>query len=161
MLNSFIRNAAAAASPVNASGVAATSVCPIAPVLTNAASKSCRYSDSGWCPVASRTIPETKNATTIDPAGTATSSQRGCSSLRSIRTGIPPSRHQQADLLDACLRAAGVTDDRAFVHHRDPVGEPKDLVQILADQQDGHSIGRSITEVRVHSFDRADIETAR
>jgi len=42
MLNRRIRNAAAAASPVKASGVAATSVSLSAPLATNAASKSLR-----------------------------------------------------------------------------------------------------------------------
>jgi hypothetical protein len=42
MLKSFIRNAAAAASPVKARGVAETSVSPRAPRLRKAASKSFR-----------------------------------------------------------------------------------------------------------------------
>ncbi len=55
MLKSLIRNAAAAASPVNASGVAAISVWSSEPVERNAASKSWRYVDSGLCPVARST----------------------------------------------------------------------------------------------------------
>src|SRR4029077_791404 len=158
MLKSRMRNAAAAASPVNASGVAATSVWPIAPVFRNAASKSWRYADSGSCPVASSTIPDAKNATTIDPADTRTSSQRGCRSRRSIRTRVMPSGHQQSDLLDVRRRAFGLTEDRALVHHGDPVREREDLVQVLADQQHCDTARGCVAQIRVHGFDRADVE---
>src|SRR5579885_2851942 len=65
MLKMRMRNAAAAARPVNASGVAAISVWSSDPVETKAA---------------------TTNAKTSEPAGTATASQRGCLSLRSTVT---------------------------------------------------------------------------
>src|SRR5438552_16814084 len=158
MLKSRIRNAAAAASPVNASGVAAISVCPIAPLLTNAASKICRYAGSGSCPVASSTSPDAKNANTSDPAGTAKSSQRGCRSLRSILTGVVPSCHLEADLLDARISTGRDADDRSFVHDRDPVGQPEDLVQVLADQENRGALGRSGAQIGVHGLDRADVE---
>src|SRR4029079_4247128 len=131
MLKSRIRNAAAAARPVNARGVAAISVWPIAPLFTNAASKMSLYAGSGWCPVGSSPRPDAKNATTIAPAGTANISHRGCRSRRSILTGVVPSRHLQADVLDPRIGAGRNADDRPFVHHGDAVCQGEDLVEVL------------------------------
>src|SRR5437764_1064207 len=158
MLKRRMRKAAAAASPVNASGVADTNVWPSAPVFTNAASKSLRYAGSGSWPVASRTRPDAKNANTSEAAGTATSNQRGCRSRRSILMRIVPSRHQQADLVDARIGPRGLTDDRALVHDRDPVCKRQDLVEVLADQQHGDTFRGCVAEVRVDGLDRSDVE---
>src|SRR5919201_191382 len=135
MLNSRMRKAAAAASPVKASGVAETSVWPSAPFATNAASS--------------------------EPAGTATISQRGWRSLRSIRTRVLSPGHLQADLLDARVGARRLADDLPLVHDGDPVGEREDLVEVLADQQDGDALAGGVAEVLVHGLDRADVEAAR
>src|SRR5580765_4785517 len=123
MLNSFIRNAAAAARPVNARGVAASNVCVSAPREVNAASKICRNDGAASWPVAWRTIPERTSANATAPTGTATRSQRGWWSLRSIRTGLVPSGHQQPDLLDVRAGGRELADHAALVHHRDAVGE--------------------------------------
>src|SRR6266498_2686375 len=105
-------------------------------------------------------MPVAKKANTSEPAGTATSSQRGWRSLRSIRTRILPSRHQQAELLDARIGACRLADDRALVHDRDPVGEGQDLVEVLADQEHGDAVRCRVTKVGVHCLDRADVEPA-
>src|SRR2546426_3941549 len=159
MLNRRMRNAAAAARPVSASGVAEISVCPSAPLETNAASMILRYLENGSWPVASSTRPDAKNANTSEHAGTTTVSQRGCRSRRSIRT--LPSRHQQADLLHVRLARVELAEDLPFVHHGDAVGEREDLVQVLADQQHAHAVGGRVAQVRMHRFDRADVEPAR
>ena len=78
-----MRNAAAAQSPVNTSGVQKTSVAVRAPLPKNAALKSLSYVESGSCPVRSRTKPMSTSATPIEPIGTAIVSQRGWSSRRS------------------------------------------------------------------------------
>src|SRR5439155_21933698 len=113
-----------------------------------------------WWPVACRTSPEAKNANTREPAGTATISRRGCRSLRSIRTRILPSCHQQADLLDARLARVEVAEDRALVHDGDPVGEREDLVEVLADQEHPDSLAGRRPQVLVHRLDGADVEAA-
>src|SRR3954464_243108 len=126
MLKSRIRKAAAAASPVKASGVAATSVWPIAPGFVKAAWKMSLYAVSALCRVENSSPPAAMNAKTIEPAGTANSSQRGCFSRRSIRMRIMASRHRQPDLFDVRPRAIGDRDDRALIHHGDPIGERQD-----------------------------------
>src|SRR5438128_7213631 len=96
-----------------------------------------------------------------EPAGTATISQRGCRSLRSIRTRILSARHQQADLLHAGVRAACPADDLALVHDGDPVGELEDLVEVLAQHEYGDAVPGRVTQVRVHRLDRPNVESAR
>src|SRR5437868_1345050 len=112
-------------------------------------------------PPAQPATTDAKNANTREPAGTATKSQRGCRSLRSIRTGIPSAGHEQADLLDVRLRARSLTDDRALVHDRDAIGERQDLVEVFADEKDADAVRGSLAQVRVHRLDRADVEPAR
>src|SRR4051812_36215274 len=123
MLNRRIRKAAAAARPVKASGVAAISVWPRAPGDRNAASKIWREACGASWPVASSTMPEAKKAKTIEPAGTAKSSQRGCSRRRSIRTRIPSPGHLEPDPLEARRLGRELAADPALVDHRDAVGE--------------------------------------
>src|SRR5580765_3906759 len=101
-------------------------------------------------------MPEARNATTSDAPGTATVSQRGCLKRRSILTWIVPSRHEQADLLDVGVRRSELTEDRTFVHHDDAVRQCEDFVEVLADQEDGDSFGRSFTDVRMHGLNRTD-----
>src|SRR5262245_11228462 len=161
MLNSRIRKAAAAASPVNASGVAAISVWVSAPRDVNAAWKICRNDGTASWPVACRTIPERTIANTIAPSGPATSSQRGGCSLRSTPLRVVPSGHQQADLLDVRARGGELAEHAALVHDRDPVCEREDLVEILADQEHRDALGSCLAQVRVHGLDRADVEAAR
>src|SRR5207248_9099392 len=107
------------------------------------------------------TTPEAKKANTSEPAGTTKVSQRGWRSRRSIRTGILPSGHEQADLLHVRLGARRLADDRALVHDRDPVGEREDLVEVLADQQDRDTLAGGVAQVLVHGLDRADVEAPR
>src|SRR5580765_3156679 len=102
-------------------------------------------------------MPVAKNAKTSEPTGTATINQRGWRSLRSIRTRIVPSRHQQAELLDARLGACRLADDRTLVHDRDPVCEDEDLVEVLADQEHGDAVRGRVTEIGVHGLDRAHV----
>jgi hypothetical protein len=92
MLNRFIRNATAAARPVNTSGVAETTVSLRAPSARNAASNSRRNDSIGGWPVISSTRPETTSAARIDTVGTTTTSHHGCASRRSIRITIMCSR---------------------------------------------------------------------
>src|SRR6478609_6782519 len=106
-------------------------------------------------------MPKAKNANTSEHAGPATSSQRGWRSLRSIRTRILTTRHHQAELLDARLGARGLADDRTLVHDRDPVGERQDLVEILAEQEDGNTVRGRIAQVRVPGLDGGHVEPAR
>src|SRR5439155_505415 len=102
-----------------------------------------------------------KKAKTSEAAGTATWSQRGWRSRRSIPTRIVPSRHEQADLLDARLGPRRLAHDLALVHDDDPIRERQDLVEVLADQQDTEARSRCLVEVRVDALDRADVEPAR
>ena len=77
MLKRFIRKATAAASPVNASGVAATTVSLSAPWAMNAASNK-RWKEwiGGW-PVTNNMTADNKNATTSEATGTTTVSHQG------------------------------------------------------------------------------------
>src|SRR3954471_17767709 len=100
-------------------------------------------------------------AKTTEATGTTTRSQRGWRRRRSILTGVVPSGHEQAELLDARAGASGLAGDRALVHDRDPVGEGEDLVQVLADQQHRDAVRGRVAEVRVDGLDRADVEAAR
>src|SRR5256885_12169466 len=77
MLNRFIRNATAAASPVKASGVAATSVSLSAPLPRNAASQSRLKVCSGGGGGAGRTTGAEKNAARDEETGTPKGRQRG------------------------------------------------------------------------------------
>ena len=72
-----------------------------------------------------------------------------------------PSGHEQADLLDVGVGRVELAEDRALVHHGDPVGEREDLVEVLADQQHGDAVGGGVAQVRVDGLDRADVEPAR
>src|SRR6266567_7056307 len=106
-------------------------------------------------------MPVAKNANTSDPAGTATMSQRGWRSLRSIRTRVLSAGHEQADLLDVRVVAGRLARDRPLVHDDDAVGEQKDLVEVLADEEHSDPVGSGLTQIRVHGLDRADVEAAR
>src|SRR4051812_7809244 len=106
-------------------------------------------------------MPDARNAKTSEPAGTATMSHRGCFSLRSIRTGIVPSGHEQADLLDVGASAVELAEDCAFVHARDAVSERENLVEVLADQENRDAQAGGFAQVDVHRLDRADVEAAR
>ena len=77
------------------------------------------------------------NATPTDPSGTATGSQRGCFSLRSIRTLIARASagHQQAELLDGRGGGVHLARDLPLVEDDDAVGQREHLVEVLADQQ--------------------------
>ena len=99
-------------------------------------------------------------ATTSEATGTTTVSHRGCASRRSILTAPCPSRHEQPELLDVARARVELSGDPALVHHHDPVGEREDLVEVFADQETA-TPGRCLAQVRVHGFDRADIEPAR
>ena len=85
------------------------------PSATKAASTDCRNVCAGECPVASSTTLITPNATTSEPSGTTTVSQRGCRSRRSIRIEQRRYRsaagHQQADLLDGRGRGVDLAHD--------------------------------------------------
>src|SRR3954471_21635844 len=87
-----MRNATAAARPVNASGVAVISVWVSAPVSMKAARKSWRYVGSGSIPVARSTMPATRKANASEATGTATESHRGCDSLRSTEMRMRSAR---------------------------------------------------------------------
>ena len=71
------------------------------------------------------------------------------------------SRHQQAELLDGRRSPRPLADDRALVHHGDPVGEREDLVEVLGDQQHADAVRRRLAQVAVHGLDRGDVEAAR
>ena len=77
MLNSCMRKAAAAASPVKRIGVAEMSVAESAPLPVKPASIIRRYVSHGSWPVAARTTAITPKATTSDPIGTTTDSHHG------------------------------------------------------------------------------------
>src|SRR5581483_1603887 len=128
-----MRKAAAAARPVKASGVAATSVWSSEPVCRNAAPKSWWYVVTGLCPVATSTSAATRKAKITEPTGTATTSQRGCRSLRSIVTGFRARMRSGAARRGGALRrpqsralalAGGAPDDALHepVHPVEAVG---------------------------------------
>src|SRR5262245_39905496 len=148
-----MRKAAAAASPVKISGVAKTRVEVRAPFARMAASNILRYVLTGLCPVAARTMAIAAKANASEPRGTATDSHRGCSRRRSILTTA--SGHEIADLVDGRAARVQLTDDLTLVHDDDSVGEGADLVEILADEKDGHTAVGRIAEVRVHGLDGA------
>ena len=58
-------------------------------------------------------------------------------------------------------RASTSPDDRALVHHDDPVGEGEELVEVLADEQHCDAVRRGVAQVSVDGLDRADVEPAR
>src|SRR4051812_9387614 len=99
-------------------------------------------------------MPDAKNAKTSEPAGTATSSQRGCRRRRSIRTWVLSTCHQQADLLDVGHLGGELAEDRALVHDGDAVREREDLVEVLAQQQHRDAPGRRLAQVAVDRLDR-------
>ena len=113
-------------------------------------------------------------ATTSEPSGTATISQRRCLSRFSIRSpprftrrsspalpALADPGHQQPDLLDGRRARVDLADDRALVHHGDPVGQRQHLVEVLADQEHRDLPRRGLAQVAVHGLDRADVEAAR
>ena len=93
MLKSCMRNATAAARPVKRIGVAEMSVAEKAPFPVKADAKSSRYVWPGEWPLTTRMTPMIVNATTSEPAGTATFSHHGWSRRRSRRItplALPP-----------------------------------------------------------------------
>src|SRR5437870_4214761 len=98
------------------------------------------------------------NATASEPAGTARLSHHGCSRRRSILTRA--SSHEVPELLDVRGRTVELAYDLALVHHENPVGERPNLVEVLAQEQDRHSLRGGLTQIRVHGLDRPDVETA-
>ena len=89
MLNRFIRNANAAARPVQISGVAVPSVLVMPRVEANPRSINNAKVPIGACPVRARNTPPTMNAQNNDPRGTAAYShfgdvKRGSSSMRRL-----------------------------------------------------------------------------
>ena len=121
-----------------------------------------RYVAPGACPLTARTTAMIANATSSDPTGTRTESHHGCSSRRSRRIrGPAPARHEQPDLLDRRGTGVELARDLALVHDEDAIREGADLVEVLAQQQDRHALGRGLPKVRVHRLDRADVEPAR
>ena len=69
-------------------------------------------------------------------------------------------RHEQADLLALGGRAVDQGDDLAPVHHRDPVGQLQDLVQLGGDEQDRCPASRLAIDLAMDELDAADVETA-
>ena len=89
MLNRFMRNAKAAARPVQMSGVAVPSVFVIPRVDANPRSINSAKVPTGACPVSARNTPPTTNAANNEPSGTAAYSHlgdvnRGSSSTRQL-----------------------------------------------------------------------------
>ena len=85
MFQVCIRKAAAAARPVNRSGVAVTRVALIAPLAKNPRSSNRAQVANGSCPVRNRMMLDRMAAPRSDPSGTATTSQRASVRRRSIR----------------------------------------------------------------------------
>ncbi len=72
----------------------------------------------------------------------------------------PPAMSSPISSIDAAP-AWSSPDDLALVHDEDAIREGADLVEVLAQQQDRHALGRGLPKVRVHRLDRADVEAAR
>ena len=185
MLNRRIRNATAAASPVNASGVAAMSVLPSAPSARKPASNNRRNVVGGEWPVAVSSTAMAASATTSDPkrdrdhqpaplvqalldphlrqdhravpaASSCAPSTRG--SPGAVLFRIPAMSNPISSTV--AVRASTSPTIAALVHHRDPVGQRQHLVEVLADQQDRDVSFGSLAQVAVHRLDRADVEPA-
>ena len=69
-------------------------------------------------------------------------------------------RHQQPELVGRRCAGVPLTDDRALVHHDDPVCEHLHLVEVLADQEHRDTVRSRLPQVVVHGLDRADVESA-
>ena len=60
---------------------------------------------------------------------------------RSGATRLTSSGHCQAELFLGCVGPVDEGHDLAFEHHRDAVGEPEDLVEVLGDHHDRAASG--------------------
>ena len=69
--------------------------------------------------------------------------------------------HHQADFFHGGLAPLHDADDLPLVHHRDPVGEAADFVQILGDEQDGRARGALLQQPLVDVFRCADVDPTR
>ncbi len=69
--------------------------------------------------------------------------------------------HQQAKFFFVGFGGQALAHDLAVEHHRDPVGERQDLVQLDGDQQDRLALIAQGDDLLVDEFDRADIDAAR
>src|SRR5215471_9661774 len=95
------------------------------------------------------------SATATDPSGTAMASHHGCSRRRSSltvrlslgRARFPiPAGHEVAELLHIRALPVELAHELALVHDEDPIRERADLVQVLAHEEDGHSLRRRIAQ---------------
>ena len=159
--------------PGEGSGVEAMSVFVSAPSARKAASNRRRSVVIGGWPVARSRSAIAMCATTSEPSGTATISQRRCLSRFSIRspprfTRRPCRRGRLAahpaisspSSSTVALAGVDLAHDRALVHHGDAIGEGQDLVEVLADQEHRDLPRRGLAQIAVNGLDRADVETA-
>ena len=142
-----MRNATAAQRPVKSSGVAEIERARQRAVLDERRRRrgARNVCTGAWPRQRAARSSSTPNATATEPTGTATSSQRGWRSRRSIRITLAaaPAISRPSSSTVAAARVA-LADDRALVHDGDAVGEREDLVEVLADQQHGDAArGRS------------------
>src|SRR6188768_3313555 len=81
---------------------------------------------------------------------------------RSRRRLVSPTAagHRDAELFLARRRRV-LTDDLAFVHDEDPVGQGEDLLELERDEQDPTPLVALLDEPPVNELDRADVEPAR
>ena len=173
MFHSRIRKASAQARPVRISGVALTSVSEMTPDSPKAASNMCWNDLIGSPPTSRMMKPEITKETKTAPMVTASGSQRGTSSRRSTmigsrslmrlrrpRAGLLPVI-MQADVMDVSGRGVDHPEQFALVDDGDPVGKGQDLVELLADQQDGRAALALLEQQPVDVLDRANIQAAR
>ena len=169
MLNRRIRNATAAASPVNASGVAAISVVDRAPSARNAASNSRRKVVIGSCPVATSSDRdhEERDDERAERHGDHAASAAAAAASRSARSApltaaCPPAISSPISSTVAVARI-DLAHDRALVHDGDPVGQRQHLVEVLADEQHRDAAAprpRAGTRARSRSRRRRDRASA-
>src|SRR2546428_332268 len=171
MFQVCIRKAAAAARPVNSSGVAVTRVALIAPLAKNPRSSNRAQVAIGSCPVRNRMTLDRTAAPMSDPRGTATTSQRASVRRRSIRiTRASPycllacllcrPRHHEAELLHVGVLTLDDASDAPVVEHSDTIRQRQDLVEVFADEQDADTPFGRLQEESAHVVGGADVQPA-
>ena len=76
------------------------------------------------------------------------------------RRAVDDATHQQPDALDVGFGSRHLPTDLAGVDHDDAVGERKDLLELVGDQQDGDPAVGSGAQTLADELDRSDVETA-
>ncbi len=141
------RKAMAAPRPTRTSGIAVVTVWARPSGVRNTWTTSSSARRPAGTPAATSTRAASTSATRSEPRKLAAARERGTTARRSSAKRSSMAEHQGTDLRARRVRPA-LADDPAAAHDHDAVGQRQDLVQVLADQEDGGTRRRRCARAR-------------